>query len=59
MFSFSEAVLQKAKLSSFGAVFKVFDMVHLKFRYLSHVYVHLQAVIEKRKRVSQKVLSKM
>ena len=32
--SFSEAILQKAKLSSFGAVFRVFDMVHLKFRYV-------------------------
>ena len=32
VFSFSEAVLQKAKLSSFGAVFKVFDIMHLKFR---------------------------
>ena len=32
--SFSEAILQKAKLSSFGAVFKVFDMVHLKVRYV-------------------------
>ena len=26
------AVLQRAKLSSFGAVFKVFDIMHLKFR---------------------------
>ena len=32
--SFSEAILQKAKLSSFGAVFIVFDMVHLKVRYV-------------------------
>ena len=31
----------------------------LNFDMCSHVYVHLQAVIEKRKRVSQKVYSKM
>lgn len=60
VFSFSEAVLQeKQNCHHLVQFLKCLIWCILDFDMYSYVYVHQQAVIEKRKRVSQKVLSKM